>query len=370
MRAQHSEVRIAMFITSHGFGHAARAIAVAEALSQRCSTLEFDLYTAVPRWFFDSARIRFTYRYLDCDPGLSQVNAFDVDLAASVQRLAVLLPFKRDLIKQVAALLLIRRCQAVVCDIAVFGIAVAKDAGLPSILIENFTWDWIYRALSKRLSVFATYADIVAPLVACADLHIQAQPACAPLPGSLSVAPISRQVRTSGTLVRAQLGIKPGSTLIFITLGGVEQKHPFLYRLAHQPVGQYFLIAGSGSDNKRSGNIRLLPSHSDFFHPDLVNSSDLVVGKVGYSTLAEVYRTGARFAYFRRQDNPEMPALLNFLKQNVSGVELDSETYRNGNWLDQIPNLLSQPASRPPTDQNGALACADSIITLLQHRDQ
>ena len=35
-------------------------------------------------------------------------------------------------------------------------------------------------------------------------------------------------------------------------------------------------------------NLILLPHHSVFFHPDLVNASDAVVGKLGYSTLAAV----------------------------------------------------------------------------------
>ncbi|MEE2611443.1 MAG: hypothetical protein VYB24_04595, partial [Pseudomonadota bacterium] len=95
-------MRIALFISSHGFGHAARATAIAEALSRRIPNLQFDLLTAVPGWFFESAHIRFDYHYLDCDPGLRQTNPFDVDLQDSAYDLDRLLPFDQAQIKSVA----------------------------------------------------------------------------------------------------------------------------------------------------------------------------------------------------------------------------------------------------------------------------
>ncbi|HAU09897.1 MAG TPA: hypothetical protein DCS41_00415, partial [Gammaproteobacteria bacterium] len=79
----------------------------------------------MPGWFFESAHIRFDYHYLDCDPGLRQTNPFDVDLQDSAYDLDRLLPFDQAQIKSVAKRLNEQRCRLVICDIAVFGIAVA-----------------------------------------------------------------------------------------------------------------------------------------------------------------------------------------------------------------------------------------------------
>jgi hypothetical protein len=38
-------------------------------------------------------------------------------------------------------------------------------------------------------------------------------------------------------------------------------------------------------------NLVLLPHHSGFYHPDLVNASDAVIGKVGYSTAGRTDRS-------------------------------------------------------------------------------
>ena len=361
-------MRIAIFISSHGFGHAARATAIAEALSKRIPNLQFDLLTAVPEWFFKSAHIQFDYHYLDCDPGLKQTNPFDVDLQGSAYALNRLLPFDQIQIKTIAKRLNERRCRLILCDVAVFGIAVAKIARLPSVLVENFTWDWIYHALSPRLPILGHYADILAPLIPQADLHIQTQPVCSPDSRALTVPPVSREPRTERQTTRERLGIDAKKHLIFITLGGVAHDHPYLQHLIDQPGPYYFLVAGAESANRIAHNVHILPAQSTYFHPDLVHSADLVIGKAGYSTLSEVFHAGTRFAYFCRQNNPEMAALVTFLNHTVPGVELDMKTYAHACWLQQLPDLLSLPQADRTGINNGAEPTADAISSLLQHR--
>ena len=360
-------MRIAIFISSHGFGHAARATAIAEALSKRIPNLQFDLLTAVPEWFFKSAHIQFDYHYLDCDPGLKQTNPFDVDLQGSAYALNRLLPFDQIQIKTIAKRLNERRCRLILCDVAVFGIAVAKIARLPSVLVENFTWDWIYHALSPRLPILGHYADILAPLIPQADLHIQTQPVCSPDSRALTVPPVSRVPRTERQTTRERLGIDAKKYLIFITLGGVAHDHPYLQHLIDQPGPYYFLVAGAESANRIAHNVHILPAQSTYFHPDLVHSADLVIGKAGYSTLSEVFHAGTRFAYFCRQNNPEMAALVTFLNPTVPGVELDMKTYAHACWLQQLPDLLSLPQADRTGINNGAEPTADAISSLLQN---
>ncbi|HYQ61402.1 MAG TPA: hypothetical protein VEP29_10130, partial [Desulfatiglandales bacterium] len=55
--------RIACFISPHGYGHAARATAVMEALHHLDPEKEFEIFTEVPEWFFHhSLSGAFTYR--------------------------------------------------------------------------------------------------------------------------------------------------------------------------------------------------------------------------------------------------------------------------------------------------------------------
>jgi hypothetical protein len=69
--------RIAFFISPHGFGHAARAASVMEALAQIDSSHQFDIFTTVPEWFFANCNsFAFQYHQLLTDIGLVQKTPF------------------------------------------------------------------------------------------------------------------------------------------------------------------------------------------------------------------------------------------------------------------------------------------------------
>jgi len=94
---------IASFISPHGFGHAARAAAVMEALKSRIPNIGLDIYTSVPKWFFDeSLSNAFSYHYLESDIGLVQRTPTQEDLAATVKKLDVMLPFEDAAIGRLA----------------------------------------------------------------------------------------------------------------------------------------------------------------------------------------------------------------------------------------------------------------------------
>jgi hypothetical protein len=78
------------------------------------------------------------------DVGLVQQSALVEDLAATVARLDEFVLFDQFLICTWADWLQRLHCELLICDIAPLGLVVAEAAGLDSILIENFTWNWIY----------------------------------------------------------------------------------------------------------------------------------------------------------------------------------------------------------------------------------
>ena len=112
-------------------------------------------------------------------------------------------------------------------------------------------------------------------------------------------------------------------------------------------------------------NVLLLPANSDYYHPDLITAADAVIGKAGYSTIAEIYHSQVRFGYFVREDYPEMQALVNFLQHNTDGFLLSAQDYISGDWLCEVENLLAvPPAWRQPTF-NGSLQAAQLVSELL-----
>ena len=137
---------IAAFISSHGFGHAARASAILTALHEKRPDIRVEIFTGAPRWFFQaSLAFPFGYHPTVSDIGLVQNAPLTEDLPATVERLGQFIPFPAMQLNSLAYALQRLDCRIALCDISPVGIAAAKTAGIPSVLVENFTWDWIYR---------------------------------------------------------------------------------------------------------------------------------------------------------------------------------------------------------------------------------
>jgi hypothetical protein len=358
-------LRLAVFVSPHGFGHAARACALLAALHERVPALAATVYTTVPRWFFtESLSFSYSYRELVCDVGLVQKSAVEEDLAATVERLEELWTEARNshlgsLVSEVRE----SGAAAVLCDISPLGLAVAAEAELPAILVENFTWDWIYESLAAREPRLAPWVERLGALFALADLRIQAEPVCAPVAGALAVPPIARRPRSTPAAVRQRLGLAPaeaGRPLVLVSMGGVGWSFTGLERW-RAAGGIDFVVLGGAEVETHAGNLHLLPHHSPVFHPDLVAAADVVVGKLGYSTVAEAVAAGARMLYLPRPGFREHPVLAGYVANKLPSAEIARTELDSGAWLARLPELLARP--RPaPASAPGARAAAQALL--------
>lgn len=354
--------RIAYFISPHGLGHAARASAVMEAARKLDARLRFEIFTEVPEWFFGQSLTEgFTYQRLKTDLGLVQKGPFEIDLAETIRGLDEMLPFDEALIKGLARKVTDAGCEMIVCDIAPVGILAARAAGLPSVLVENFTWDWIYEAYAAEDGRIRAYADYLREIFETADYHIQTEPVCAPdARRALVTPPLSREARSPAHVTRERLGIPSEAKAALITLGGFSFEFPFLRQL-EQERDIFFLIPGGSPKEERRGNMILLPYASGFHHPDLVRAADAVVGKIGYSTLAECFRAGRPFCYVMRRGFRESPVLAKFARRELRGRGFSEEEFQDALWLPALKEMLLEAplvTERP----NGALQVASFLI--------
>lgn len=354
-------MRLAVFISPHGFGHAARAAAVIAALRRRRPDLDVTLYTRVPPSFFEDSRLGpFAYVDLDCDLGMVQRSAIDEDLPATLERLASLPLFDEVRVRALAATVRARGCDGILCDIAPLGLAVARAAGLPSLLVENFTWDWIYEGYVDRDPRFGPYAGRMREAFALADWHVQTEPVCRPAPGATAIPVVSRSPREGREVVRARLALRPDAPAILITGGILPGTRADLARMLRRAPGCDFIVIGGSAPEARDGSAWFLPSRSDLYHPDLVHACDVVVAKVGYSTVAEVYHAGTRMAFLTRPQFRESPVLEAFVRTRIPSHGIGAEEWETGAWLESLPGLLAQPRACRH-DRNGADVLADAI---------
>ena len=333
--------RIAYFVSPHGFGHAARAAAVMQAVSEIEPSVRFEIFTTVPSWFFqDSLSASFSCHDLLTDIGLVQKTAFHADLDETLRSLDDFYPFAASLIAEISATVRDLKCVLIVCDISPLGIPVAKEAKISSVLVENFTWDWIYQLYAGTDERFTGHIEFLQSIFEAVDFHIKTEPFCERSSAVLTTSPVSRNNRTSGDQVRKRLGLPPAAKMALITTGGIEQSYNFLDKLKNLP-DIYFVIPGAGPQMEMRDNLIVLPPHSNFYHPDLVNASDAVIGKVGYSTLAEVYHAGVPFGYVARSNFRESEPMVAFIEREMHGIFLEESEFSEGNWITKLHDLLN-----------------------------
>ncbi len=355
-------------MSAHGFGHAARTCGVIEATRRLSPEARFEVFTTVPDWFFEqSLSDPVGYHHTPTDLGLVQRSSLVEDLAETVRQLRCWIPFREHRIAGLASAVTDLGCDRVLCDISPLGLAVAQRCGLPAMLVENFTWDWIYRGYTEAEPAFADIANYLEEVFATADVRIQAEPFCQRADPAIICPPISRMPRQTCTEVRRRLRIPLEARLVMLTMGGVEWDYAGidaqLKRLEDFEQETWLVVPGSTDQPRRVGRTVLLPHRSEFYHPDLILAADAVLGKLGYSTIAEVHRAGVPFGYVPRPTFPESPPLETWVQHHLPHRRIAAEAFVTWGWLDEIEPLLSQPR-KPPTSPDGSERVARILVDL------
>lgn len=350
---------LACFISPHGYGHATRTIALLQAIQTYIPGLTAHLFTVAPPQLFENSNLSLILHPVVTDVGLIQSDAFNTDQPQTIAKLSELLPFRQSLIDQCVHLC--RSCQMILCDISCLGIAVGRAAGIPSVLIENFTWDWIYEKLDPPEDDMRRFAEIFSSYYRHADYRIQTDPLCNPLSCNLRCGPMARMQILSRDEIREQLGTG-GRKIVLITMGGIPLDLPFIEKL-HRFDEYLFLIAGQSAQQTLSPNVRLLSSNTSLHHPDLIHGSDLVICKGGYSTIAECLQTKTPICCVSRNNFAESAVLDHYVAGTMNGTILDQGSFFNGGWLDGLPGLMKR--KRAPSPVNGADQAASFIVSLL-----
>ncbi len=359
-----ADYSIGYFISPHGFGHAARASAVMAAMHDINPSIRFEIFTTIPEWFFlQSLSGPFTYHSLLTDIGMVQETPLREDLPETLRRLNKFLPYDRSQIESLSRDITRIKCQLIICDISPMGIAVAHTARIPSVLIENFTWDWVYENYVSADFPVNQHIDYLMTKFNSVDYRIQAEPVCQYRNADITTVPISRKVRVSQQKMRQRLGIPDGVKVMLITMGGVPEEYKYLTQLKHQN-NIYFIIPGGSQSMQVIDNLVLLPHHSDFFHPDIINACDAVVGKLGYSTLAEIYHAGVPYGYIPRSSFKESDILEAFVKNKMNGCAISESQFHEGSWMSFLPEILSLPRIKR-NDPNGAVEAAQFVCKVL-----
>ncbi len=135
------------YITGHGFGHATRSLTIIDALIHRRPDCRVLIRSGVSSTFLaDLAPPHVDIQQADVDTGMVQIDSLQLDAVETARKAAAFYSTFQTRVDHEAALLRSLGATLVLGDIPPLAFAAAAAAGVPSIAIANFTWDWIYEA--------------------------------------------------------------------------------------------------------------------------------------------------------------------------------------------------------------------------------
>ncbi len=344
------------YVSGHGYGHMTRLCEVLRAVRSREPSLPVTVVGSVPPELVRRAVAGpVGLRHEPCDVGLAQRDALEIDEPATAERCREFAARFEQRVASEAALLGESGARLVLGDIPPLAFAAAARAGLPSVALGNFSWDWIYRHLAKRQPSLAESADQAGAAYARAGLLLEL-----PFAGDLSAFPrrervgfVARHPSLERPEARRRLGLGPGPAAL-VSFGGVGL--PGLTPDVLRGAGLRFVFPDElGVDRLAALGMT---------YADVVGAVDVVVTKPGYGIVTDAIAAGTRLVYTDRGDFPEYPIMVREMPRYLACVHVPVEDLRAGRILDPIRRVLALPMP-PPPDLAGAQRAAEHILGLL-----
>jgi hypothetical protein len=335
--------------------------------------------TAAARGLFDLALRRpVEFHEIVCDTGVVQVDSLHLDVDASIRRAA---EFHRQLgekAEREARFLRAERVSLVVGDIPPLAFAAAAAAGVPSLALGNFTWDWIYEGYQQHLEAAADLVPTIRRAYATASAALRMPISGgfgAMLPVTRDIPFVARRSRRTPADVRRGLGLSEEKPLVLLSFGGHGLADLDTRPLAAM-AGYTFVLSDipspTGPAGERTSSARMVDGslvrlddrqiyEADYRYEDLVHAADVVVTKPGYGIVAEAIANDTAILYTSRGPFAEYDVMVQSMPRFVRCRFIDQADLLAGRLERHLDRLLAQPPPPEVPATDGAQQAAAAI---------
>jgi len=338
--------KIAYYITTHGFGHATRSVAIIRELIKNpnfeihiCSSFNKSI---LQKWF-QSDRIKF--HQVETLFGVHYKDLIQVDLNKSINIFRNGIQKQNRYIEQELDYSRKNNIDMIISDICPFPFDVADVLKIPAIAISNFNWYSIFKHIIKQFCSSELKEDIEILKQSYEKSEILLQ-----LPFSIEmdcfkkikeISLVVRKLTRNKQEIRDLLKIEKVDPLIFFGLTDFKF-------LANKLIGQFNKLKEINKKIKilfssflkpfipPADYFRYIPDDDQESH-DFLAASDVVIGKTGYGTVSECVAYKRPLIYTTRKNFIEDIALSDGIERYGRGKYYPPEVLLNG----EFENLLS-----------------------------
>jgi L-arabinokinase len=370
---------IVFYISGHGFGHAARSIEVINAILAKRPETRVGVRTSAPRWLFDlTVKGKVTYSTLECDTGVVQIDALALDEADSIRRASA---FHSDLVTRAASeTRALRELGAglIVGDIPPLAFAVGASAGIASVALGNFTWDWVYADYPRvRLAPSLLPAIRGAYAKASMGLRLPMSGGFENISNIKDIPFIARHAGKAREEVCKALKLPADKPIVLASFGGyglpsleTEALGKFKkYTVVNTLSGPMGRAKKETPTAERKGSLVNVNEEAMYDigvrYEDLVGAAEAVVTKPGYGIISECIANDTAILYTSRGHFPEYDVLVEEMPKYQRAAFIGHDDLFAGKWESHLDKLLAQPKPKKKPETNGADVAADILLKAL-----
>ncbi|QPJ62649.1 MAG: hypothetical protein G3M70_12500 [Candidatus Nitronauta litoralis] len=308
-------------------------------LKELAPHFQFFIASEIPESYFRRFTPELTFRKVSLDTGCAQADFIAVDRPRSFLNLAQFLEHEESLCEKEIQWLEENEIDLLISDVPSVPIKAASEIGIPSMVIANFNWHDIYSGFpeaSRYPELISTLRDHYSTcnMQVLPQLHLENNV----IPRLETIGLLS----LPGCDIRNELQeLLPENARnrpwVFIYLGQYDCSE-IQWQKLEQMSDYFFLTRDEVPEDIACPNLEVLDEH--FAFPDLMASSDLVLTKAGYSTLATAFSHNKPVVTCERPGFKEFEAVQSFLTDNNIGQILASEPFYNLEWQDSIKKAL------------------------------
>ena len=306
---------LVVYITPHGLGHAARTCDVLWAFRTLYPEVPVTVVSRLPNWFLTSRKLEVKERVAAFDVGIVQRDAVEMDIPATLVKLRDLMADWDALVRSEAEWLNSQKARLVVSDIPAIPLQAAALAGVPSVAVTSFSWDWIYSAFRHQDPFWQEVIEKFRNGYKSCPLLLRS-PFSGPMKSFERVEDI-RLVARPGEDRRRELaaltGADPRKPWLLFCLSHLEFQSP---NCLAEFSDYQFLTAGDL--NWEAPNCFSLDPKAHRF-ADLVASCQAVVTKPGFGILSDCAVNNKPIIYVEREGFLEYPILVDGIKRHLRG---------------------------------------------------
>ncbi len=354
---------IAFYVTSHGFGHLNRSVAVINLIPPEVPVTIRSDPSLFDHW---GERLK---RPATLEPHASDVGALNppgdsaaTDGPGTLAKAAEVHSRGMAGVELEATKLRDEGTAAVLCDATPVPLVAARRAGIPGFLLANFTWADIYQPHARRLGPEAmrTVRAIRAAYRQATALF-RAQPSIR-MPGvgpSIDVGMVVTPGVDRRAELRTTLGLSASDKLVYFYIGRYGQANLGWERLAK--LGGVHFVGFHPAPSGQLPNLHVVPA-TGWTGADLAASADAMLAKAGYGTACEAMVARTPFLYPPRVGFAEHRALDRSLRAWGGGLPVSARDFADLRIERLLEKAFALEPGPPPFPADGAARVARLLL--------